>query len=107
MPPESSKCAIETAGSAGLAPQRDRNLPSIHRQCDAICGRMIPNGRDQFVPVGDEPIVHSGDDLVGPDSGLRRWSARFDLTDHGGFDGVREMELENALERVLEQVESA
>ena len=28
----------------------------------------------------------------------------FDLTDHGGFDGVREMELETALERVLDSV---
>ena len=30
----------------------------------------------------------------------------FDLTDHGGFDGVRELRLEDALERVLESVEA-
>ncbi len=32
------------------------------------------------------------------------YALHFDLTDHGGFDGVRELRIENALERVLESV---
>jgi 5'-nucleotidase len=46
-----------------------------------------------------------GTDLAAVSRGLVAITPiHFDLTDHGGFDGVREMELEQALERVLESI---
>jgi 5'-nucleotidase len=65
------------------------------------------DGRKRYEIYGYEPGFEDeeGTDLAAVARGLVAITPiHFDLTDHGGFDGVREMRLEEALERVLESV---
>ena len=64
-------------------------------------------GRKQYRIYGQAPGFEDeqGTDLAAVARGLVAITPiHFDLTDHGGFDGVREMRIEQALERVLESV---
>lgn len=68
-----------------------------------------PDGRKRYRIYGHFPrhTEEEGTDLAAVAEGkVAITPVHFDLTDHGGFDGVREMEIETALERVLEQVEA-
>jgi 5'-nucleotidase len=63
--------------------------------------------RKRYEIYGYEPGFEDeeGTDLAAIARGLIAITPiHFDLTDHGGFDGVRELRLEDALERVLESV---
>ncbi|MDQ3103150.1 MAG: 5'/3'-nucleotidase SurE [Actinomycetota bacterium] len=65
------------------------------------------DGRKRYRIYGYEPGFEDeeGTDLAAIARGLVAITPiHFDLTDHGGFDGVRELRLEEALERVLESV---
>ncbi len=65
------------------------------------------DGRVRYEIYGFEPSFEDeeGTDLVAIARGkVAITPIHFDLTDHGGFDGVRELGLERALERVLESV---
>ena len=65
------------------------------------------DGRKRYQIYGYSPGFEDeeGTDLAAVSRGLVAITPiHFDLTDHGGFDGVRELKLENALERVLESV---
>ena len=64
-------------------------------------------GRKRYRIYGQAPGFkdEEGTDLAAIARGLVAITPiHFDLTDHGGFDGVHEMQLEDALERVLESV---
>jgi 5'-nucleotidase len=66
-----------------------------------------PEGRRRFQIYGYSPGFEDeeGTDLAAVARGyVAITPIHFDLTDHGGFDGVRELQVENALERVLESV---
>lgn len=65
------------------------------------------NGRKRYRIYGYSPGFEdeSGTDLAAVSRGqVAITPVHFDLTDHGGLDGVRELRLENALERILESV---
>ena len=65
------------------------------------------DGRKRYRIYGYAPGFEDeeGTDLVAVARGkVAITPIHFDLTDHGGFDGVREMKLEAALEQVLESI---
>lgn len=65
------------------------------------------NGRRRYRIYGYAPGFEDedGTDLAAVSRGrVAITPVHFDLTDHGGFDGVRELRLENALERILASV---
>ena len=65
------------------------------------------DGRKRYQIYGYSPGFEDeeGTDLAAVSRGrVAITPIHFDLTDHGGFDGVREMQLETALEQVLESV---
>jgi 5'-nucleotidase len=65
------------------------------------------NGRRRFSIYGYSPGFEDeeGTDLAAVSRGrVAITPLHFDLTDHSGFDGVREMGVERALERILESV---
>jgi len=67
------------------------------------------DGRKRYRIYGYEPGFEDeeGTDLSAVARGyVAITPIHFDLTDHGGFDGVRELRLEEALERVLERIEA-
>lgn len=67
------------------------------------------NGRKRYRIYGYSPGFEDerGTDLAAVSRGqVAITPIHFDLTDHGGLDGVRELRLENALERILESVGS-
>ena len=67
------------------------------------------NGRKRYRIYGYSPGFEDeqGTDLAAVARGqVAITPIHFDLTDRGGFDGVRELRLEDALERILESVEA-
>ena len=67
------------------------------------------DGRKRYRIYGHFPRHHEEEntDLAAVAAGkVAITPVHFDLTDHGGFDGVRELEIETALERVLESVKA-
>ena len=84
------------AGSFSRSPPRGR-----------ITASDDGNGRRRYRIYGYSPGYEEqeGTDLTAVAAGYAAITPiHFDLTDHGGLGSVRELRLENALERVLESV---